>query len=362
MRGVEEFRVVPVLLVLLICLHVGVSALPQTAASSGNSSEGEMFEELAEKATAGGKEWKWLKVLNYMNEFFYNCLFFDYVQNPQKYLPSQPSSSSNMIRRGTWLMNKWRKWRLGEEGKFEFDMKSLVNKYTKSVKTLKEKGELDPTLKALIPEKEQAYFRNEVLTSEIGSSDFDSYATYIGKLIDIRKTFLLQYKNEQGPNTDQKSRLTYDKIVSLAMDENYFKEYLTKENGLAFAEMYQQQTEAAIEELKNVIFPEREEPIRTRDDDIRIEESWKSASARLYDGSLASPQEGMDIFIRDVKAYGKNDGDGEPPNPDSNGSNNPSGNLPREPGQDTGPSPGEDGEDSDTGSHDVVPEEGGGPL
>eukprot|EP01135_Chromosphaera_perkinsii_P004594 Nk52_evm2s290 gene=Nk52_evmTU2s290 len=118
------------------------------------------------------------------------------------------------MRRGTWLMNKWRKWRLGEEGKFEFDMKSLVNKYTKSVKTLKEKAELDPTLKALIPGKEQAYFNSEVPTSEIGSADFDAHATYIGKLIDIRKTgrktFLLQHKNERGPGTDQKSRLTYD--------------------------------------------------------------------------------------------------------------------------------------------------------
>eukprot|EP01135_Chromosphaera_perkinsii_P011532 Nk52_evm1s2428 gene=Nk52_evmTU1s2428 len=210
MRGVEQFRVVPVLLVLLICLHVGVSALPQTATSSGNSSEGEIFEELAvtgKNNSTGDIATKAFEFYSKVTSFLYSCLWIKIgdLMAKNEFLPKERKRRGQLI---DLFRNCFRSQngdqrpqrQQTDDEQFKAQLKDINTKMINDVKKLQKTGQLSDSLKQLIPKELQNKFVEAIGTDKDGRGRLAStvfaedFATYLNGLIEIRGQFLQEYR------------------------------------------------------------------------------------------------------------------------------------------------------------------------
>eukprot|EP01135_Chromosphaera_perkinsii_P004575 Nk52_evm8s289 gene=Nk52_evmTU8s289 len=234
MRGVEQFRVVPVLLVLLICLHVGVSALPQTATSSGNSSEGEIFEELAvtgKNNSTGDIATKAFEFYSKVTSFLYSCLW---IQMKDLMAKGEVFGPESRIRRGTVLSGLWQRafptHEQRENANFKEELEKINNRMAGDIKTVQETGELSNSLKHLIPKDLHDRFRDAVHWHEnyqggqeaLGKQLFaKQFADYLSGLVTARSNFLSEYRKESTDPLAKSRRIL--KLLSGAPEEGFLQ-------------------------------------------------------------------------------------------------------------------------------------------
>eukprot|EP01135_Chromosphaera_perkinsii_P004574 Nk52_evm7s289 gene=Nk52_evmTU7s289 len=263
MRGVEEFRVVPVLLVLLICLHVGVSALPQTAASSGNSSEGEIFEELAvtgKNNSTGDIATKAFEFYSKVTSFLYSCLWIkmkDLMAKGELFAPQSRGRRGNIL---IWYRRHWGSPEQKEAIKtqdFNKALRKATEDMVKDLKTLQKSSVLSDSLKNLIPEDLHLKFTRALAEKKEGTGSasddkaglqlfLDEFAKYLTEIVDIRSKFISDWRADARGFPD-----SYILKFMKGVPDNQFQEFLNDNDDLKdFQEAYNAKVAPKIEAMQ----------------------------------------------------------------------------------------------------------------